>query len=402
MKKKIMQINVTCGNGSTGKLALALYEASVSEGYEGAFAYGEMKPALANAFRIETMVQNAIRRGKNRFFGRMQRHSFPGTKRLLRYIKREKPDLIHLHNIHHNILHYGELFAFLKKEKIPTVFTLHDCWGFTGWCYHFVSRDCQGYKTGCQNCQRANARDDVKALPQEAYKSKKRFLGGNDNVHPVCVSHWLRDRAAESYMGQMKHEPVTIYNGINTELFSPKAEDARAAFGIPEDAFVILSVASFWNEGKGLSLLLELAQNLPENMVLVLGGQGLEQVKSPNVICFNRTESQEQLASLYSTADVFINASIEETFGLTTAEAMACGTPAIVFDSTACPEIVDEHTGIVAEHSVQGLLQAVLQIRQKGKAAYGASCVKRVKENFDEKRMVQEYLALYRSILNEQ
>ena len=399
---KIMQINITCGRGSTGKLSQALYEASILEGFEARFAYSAYTPTLKEAFSIETKLQNYLRRGLNRYIGRKQTHSTPGTKRLIRYIKREKPDLIHLHNVQQNSVNYHLLFRFLKESEIPVVYTIHDCFPFTGGCFHFTEIGCDGYQTGCEKCPLAEHPDDVFQSAEKAYKSKKRFLGGNDNVHPVCVSHWLRNCAAESYMGQMKHKPVTIYNGINTELFSPKAEDARAAFGIPEDAFVILSVASFWNEGKGLSLLLELAQNLPEHMVLVLGGQGLEQVKSPNVICFNRTESQEQLASLYSTADVFINASIEETFGLTTAEAMACGTPAIVFDSTACPEIVDEHTGIVAEHSVQGLLQAVLQIRQKGKAAYGASCVKRVKENFDEKRMVQEYLALYRSILNEQ
>ena len=399
--KKIMQINITCGNGSTGKLALALYNESVAAGFAGAFAYAEFEPKIDTAFRIETKPQNVLRRLQNRLLGRKQKHSAPGTKQLIRYIEREKPDLIHLHNIHHNILQYPVFFKYLKEKGIPFVFTLHDCWGFTGWCYHFVSRNCEEYKTGCGNCTRGGARDDVGTPPHAAWQCKKDLLGGNDNAYPVCVSNWLRDCAAASYMGQMKHPPITIYNGIDTQLFSPQKESARAAFGIPEDAFVILSVASFWTEGKGLSMLLELSEKLPPKTVLVLGGQDLEQVKKPNVICFNRTESQEQLASLYSTADVFINASIEETFGLTTAEAMACGTPAIVFNSTACPEIVDEHTGIVAEHTAEGLLEAVLQIREKGKDAYRDACVKRVKEHFDEKRMVKEYLALYRSILDE-
>lgn len=399
---KIIQINITCGRGSTGKLSQALYEASVLEGYEARFAYSAYTPTLKEAFSIETKLQNYLRRGLNRYIGRKQTHSTPGTKRLIRYIKREKPDLIHLHNVQQNSVNYHLLFRFLKESGIPVVYTLHDCFALTGGCFHFTEIGCDGYRSGCKICPLAEHPDDVFHSAESAYESKKSLLGGNDEVHPVCVSHWLRDCAAASYMGQMKHPPITIYNGIHTELFSSKQGSAREAFGIPEDAFVILSVASYWNEGKGLSMLLELAQKLPDKTVLVLGGQGLEQVKKPNVICFNRTESQEQLANLYSSADVFINASIEETFGLTTAEAMACGTPAIVFNSTACPEIIDEHTGIIAQHSADGLLQAVLQIREKGKKTYTDACVKRVREHFDEKRMVQEYLALYRRILHEQ
>lgn len=398
---KIMQINITCGRGSTGKLAQSLYEASILEGYEARFAYSAYTPTLKEAFSIESKLQNYLRRGLNRYLGRKQKHSTPGTKRLIRYIKREKPDLIHLHNVQQNSVNYHLLFKFLKESGIPVVYTLHDCFAFTGGCFHFTEIGCNGYQTGCESCPIPKKLDDLSCSAAKGYESKRKLMGGNDNAYPVCVSHWLRDCAAASYMGQMKHPPITIYNGINTDLFSPKEGNARADFGIPEDAFVILSVASFWTEGKGLSMLLELSEKLPPKTVLVLGGEGLQQVKKPNVICFNRTESQEQLASLYSTADVFINASIEETFGLTTAEAMACGTPAIVFNSTACPEIVDEHTGIVAEHTAEGLLEAVLQIREKGKDAYRDACVKRVKEHFDEKRMVKEYLALYRSILDE-
>ncbi len=399
---KILQINITCGRGSTGKLSQALYEASILEGFEARFAYSAYTPTLKEAFPIETKWQNYLRRGLNRYFGRKQKHSDPGTKRLIRYMKKEKPDLVHLHNVQQNSLNYHRLFRFLKESGIPVVYTLHDCFAITGGCFHFTEQGCTGYQSGCENCPIPPGTDDVTCSSQKAYESKKTLMGGNDKAYPVCVSHWLRDCAMASYMGQMKHPPITIYNGIDTQLFSPKQESARAAFGIPEDAFVILSVASYWNEGKGLSMLLELSEKLPSNTVMVLGGQGLEQVKRPNVICFNRTESQEQLAELYSSADVFINASIEETFGLTTAEAMACGTPAIVFNSTACPEIVDKNTGLVAEHTVDGLLASVLEIREKGKEAYRDACVKRVKEHFEKKRMVEEYLALYRRILDEQ
>ncbi len=397
---KIMQINITCGRGSTGKLAQALYEASIFEGYEARFAYSALTPTLQEAFPIETKLQNYLRRGLNRYLGRKQTHSNPGTKRLIRYIKREKPDLIHLHNVQQNSVNYHLLFRFLKEAGIPVVYTLHDCFPITGGCFYFTELGCTGYQSGCGSCPIPSELDDMACSAAKGYKSKKTLMGGNDNAYPVCVSQWLRDCAMQSYMGQMNHPPTTIYNGINTGFFYPRKSDIRKKCGIPENHFVILSVAYVWDARKNPSLFLELGKKVPEDTTIVLIGQGLDAVNVPNIICIARTESQEKLAQLYSTADVFINTSMEETFGLTTAEAMACGTPAIVFNSTACPEIVDEQTGIVAEHSADGLLQAALKIREKGKGAYRDACVKRVKDNFDEKRMVEEYLALYRRILN--
>lgn len=401
--KKIIQINVTCGRGSTGKLAQSLYEGSVNAGFEARFAYAEFTPTIPEAFRIETNMQCVLRKARNRLFGRKQSHSKAGTKRLLRYLDQEKPDLVHLHNIHHNATCYPMLFSYLKEKKIPTVFTLHDCWAFTGGCYYFTRKHCEGYKTGCTDCLLPCQRDDVAFVAAEGYQRRKDLMADNGDLYPVCVSKWLRDVALESYMGNMKNPPQTIYNGIDTELFSPKESCIRQKFGIPEDCFVVLGVAAYWSEDrKGLPLLLNLRKKLPQDAVLVLVGGDLDSVKGKyeNLVCIERTENQEQLAQLYSTADVFVNSSPEETFGMTTAEALACGTPAVVFDSTACPEIVDENTGIIAENTAESVLQAVLEIKDKGKDAYSNHCVERVRACFGEDRMVEEYLALYRRVLD--
>lgn len=399
---KIMQINITCGRGSTGKLAQSLYEASIQTGYEARFAYSTFTPALKDAFPIETKLQNYLRRGLNRYLGRKQTHSDPGTRRLIRYMKKERPDLIHLHNIQQNSVNYHRLFSFLKDSFIPVVYTLHDCFAITGGCFHFTEKSCDQYTTGCTNCPLTEHPDDITCSSRKAYAAKQELIGNNHRIHPVCVSNWLKTVAHTSYMGNMQHPPITIYNGINTDLFRPSESDIRKIYSIPEDSFMVLSVASFWNDGKGLNMLLDLSKHLPDNAVLVLVGQGLEHITETSVICIPKTENQSQLAQLYSTADVFINASIEETFGLTTAEALACGTPAIVFNSTACPEIVDEHTGLVIKHTDEELLNAVLHIRKTGKSSYTKHCTNRARELFDEKRMVSEYLALYRRILDEE
>ena len=201
-------------------------------------------------------------------------------------------------------------------------------------------------------------------------------------------------------MGNMTHIPETIYNGIDTEQFSPKISRIREKYKIPEDCFMVLGVAYFWTEGKGLYLFRELAAKLPQDAVVVLVGRQTEDLQDIGIICIPQTEDQEELAQLYSTADVYINGSLEETFGLTTAEALACGTPAIVMGSTACPEIVDEHTGIVIQPKTDMLLDAIVKIKENGKEKYHAHCVERAKSCFSKERMTEEYLALYRSILD--
>lgn len=396
-----MQINITCGRGSTGKLAEALYTKSISEGYEARFAYSAYEPSLKDAFRIENKLQNYLRRGLNKYFGRRQSHSTPGTKRLIKFIKKENPDLIHVHNVQQNAVNYIKFFEFLKNSGIKTVYTLHDCWAFTGGCFHFTKRGCNGYKTDCSECPLVEHPDDFSISSPTAYNFKKELIGKNKKIYVTCVSNWLKNEANSSYMGEMKHPPITIYNGINLDVFSPRKSEIREKLNIAEDAFVILSTASFWNNDKGLDVFLKLSEKLPEKCVIVLAGSQLEKVKCKNIITVDKTESQIELAELYSAADVFVNASIEETFGLTTAEALACGTPAIVFNSTACPEIVDEKTGIVIEKDLEQLINAIKIVIEKGKAFYSENCVNRVKSLFDEKIMTDNYIELYRGILND-
>ena len=399
--KKIMQINITCGKGSTGKLAEALYTESLSNGFEARFAYSAYEPTLKEAFSIETKFQNYLRRGLNKYFGRRQRHSNPGTRRLIRYLKKENPDLIHLHNIQQNAVNYIKLFEFLKNSGIKTVYTLHDCWAFTGGCFHFTKMGCNGYKTDCSLCLLTEHLDDFSFSSKRAYALKSELVGGNDNIYITCVSNWLANEAKKSYMGETKNTPITIYNGISLNVFFPRKSEIRKKLNITEDAFLILSTASFWNNDKGLDVFLELSEKLPPNCVIVLAGSQLEKVKRPNIVTVDRTESQIELAELYSAADVFVNASIEETFGLTTAEALACGTPAIVFNSTACPEIVDEKTGIVIEKDLEQLVEAIETVMANGKLFYSENCVNRAKSMFDEKIMTDKFIGLYRSILNE-
>lgn len=403
--KKIMQINITCGKGSTGRLSLALYNATLHAGYDAKFAYSAYTPSLETAFNIETKLQNYLRRGLNKYLGRRIRHSRPGTKRLIRYIEQEKPDLIHLHNVQQNSIDYPLFFEYLKKTQIPIVYTLHDCWAFTGGCYHFTAKNCSQYQTGCKNCFPLSDRDDMSINPMDAYAIKANWIGGNDNIYPVTVSNWLCECATSSYMGKMKHLPRLIYNGIDTNVFYPRdRKTIRNKLDIEYGQVMVLGVASFWEDGKGMKLFLKLRECLGEAVKIVLIGSDSDKVKQKNadIIAVPQIESADELAEYYSAADIFVNASIEETFGLTTAEALACGTPAIVFNSTACPEVVDQKTGIVVEKfAAESVAEAIRTICLNNKEKYSDNCVNRVKQLFSEVNMVGEYIKLYQLLLGD-
>lgn len=398
--KKIMQINITCGVGSTGTIASELYEASVDAGFEARFAYSVYKPTLKSAFRIESRFQNYLRRALNKFFGVQQRHSDAGTKRLIRYIKKEKPDLIHLHNVQQNSVDYKLFFGFLKTADIPIIFTLHDCWAFTGGCYHFTKVKCEKYTTGCNNCLFKKPFDDLKRTTEESYLIKKELIGGNDNIRVVCVSKWLKICATESYMGRMKYLPITIYNGINTDVFYPREVLSLKDKYNLKDEFVILGVASFWDNRKNLKLFYEIADIMPNARVILVGRCfGATDTNNGKIIFAGSIADKQLLAEYYSLADVYINASIEETFGMTTAEALACGTPAIVFNSSACPEVVDEKTGLVIDYEMDELVKAVNTIKTNGKKSYSEACVDRITELFSDKTMQEKYIDLYKKVL---
>jgi len=397
--KKIMQINITCGCGSTGRLAKSLYEACIEQGFEAAFCYSWANATIPEAFRIETQWQNIKRRALNRWFGKKQKHSNAGTKRLIKYIERQKPDLIHLHNIHLNMLNYPMFFAYLKKKNIPIVYTLHDCWSFTGGCYHFSEIGCDKYGENCTGCTNIGKTDDVTVGTEKTYALKRDLISGNENIKIVCVSKWLADCARRSYMKNM--DVRTIYNGIDTTIFHYVESQKRRELSI-ETSFVILGVANIWDDKKGLADFKKLRQSLGAEYTIVLVGLSERQKMDlpSGIIGVGRTKDTTELVQFYSMADVYVNTSKEETFGLTTAEAMACGTPVVVYNKTALPEIPDVHSGIVVQ-DVAEMEKAILEICSKGKNAYREHCIARVREHFQIVSMKRQYMSIYRSILHE-
>lgn len=398
---KVLQINSVCGVGSTGKIAVQISDRLNENNIENYIAYGLGKTDRPNTFKIGNYFDSHLHSFISRKLCMQGYGSKLSTLRLISYIKRLKPDIVHLHNIHGHYLNFKILFNYLNKTDIKVVWTFHDCWPFTGKCAHYVSAGCYKWETQCQNCSQLDKYpDSERDRTAKNYIDKKKLFTQNKNLYITTVSKWLGEQAEKSYFKEKSIE--CIYNGINTQTFRYRESEFKEKLGI-SDKFVILGVSSVWTNKKGLDEFLQLSKMIDKDSVIIMVGVTPEQkaMLPENIIGIEKTNNQIELAEVYSAADVFVNLSLEETFGLVVAEAMACGTPAIVYDSTACPEVIDEGCGyVVPPYDINEVLSCIEKIKEYGKGKYSTNSVKRIRENFSQDKMVDNYLKLYRRINN--
>ena len=351
--KKLLQINVSANLGSTGVIAEEIGLLAMEQNWESYIAYGR---AAANS------KNNLIKIGNNwdkirhivetRLF---DNHAFSSTKqteKLIKTIDAIQPTIVHCHNLHGYYIHIEILFHYLIKHKIPTIWTLHDCWGFTGHCTFFDSIHCMKWVDGCHHCEkkRKYPRSIFLDNSKNNFNRKKRLFTLNDNMTLVTVSNWLASHLKKSFLKDRRI--VVIHNGIDVHKFKPATDSAllREKYNLNKK-FVILGVANVWDERKGFEDFLELSKIIDNTHIIVLIGLNDKQIrKLPfNVAGIKRTENQMELAKIYSVADIFLNLSIQESFGLTTLESLACGTPVLVYNKTALPEIINDDVGWVTE-----------------------------------------------------
>ena len=407
---KILQINTVAVNGSTGSIADGIGEAIIRRGHSSYIAFGRNNISLnaskSNLIKIGNNLSVAEHVLETRLLDRHGLASRCATHKFIRQIDALKPDIIHLHNIHGNYINYNILFEYLAKANIPIVWTLHDCWAFTGHCVHFVAKNCDKWRNGCYSCPRLGSypKSYFADRSRTNYENKKKAFTSVKNMTLVPVSNWLGKVCSESFLGNY---PIhVIHNGIDTDIFSPRinvSTKIRNKYGLG-NRFVVLGVATGWSNENGLYDFIELRKRLDSDYVIVLVGvtKRIKSILPEGIIGIYRTDSKEELAELYSTADIFINGSFEETFGLVTAESMACGTPVIVYNSTACPEIVTDNTGyVIPIGDIEAMKRAIEYQRQlpfEVKAFQSESCSKLIRNRYDRREKYDEYVALYEQI----
>lgn len=403
---RVVQINGGA-KGSTGKIMMGIAEVARAQGHEVMCA-SPITTTNRDAgedcgyYRIGTFNSRRVNVALARITGFNGCFAWFETYKLLKKIDEFKPDIIHLHNLHDSYINLPMLFSYIKKHNVPTVWTLHDCWAFTGQCPYFTIVKCDKWKVGCHNCPQykeypASLYDNTKKM----WQLKKKWFTGVKNMTIVTPSEWLAGLARESYLKQYPIE--VINNGIDLNVFKPTHSNFRKQYGIPGDKYIVLGVSFAWGYRKGLDCFVEMAEKLGEQYQIVLVGTDDEIDKNlpHNIISIHRTQNQKELAEIYSAADVFVMPTREENYPTVNMEAIACGTPVVTFDTGGSPEMLDDKTGIVVEaNDIEATKKAIKDICEK-KRCNDEEYIVAYSKNFDMKKRFAEYIELYANVLEE-
>jgi len=368
---KVLMINSVCGIRSTGRICTDLATALEAQGHEVKIAYGREEVP-------EQFQKYAVRIGTDydtKFHGVMARTldaagfgSKGATRKFVEWIKKFDPDVIHLHNLHGYYINIEILFNYLRTCRKKIIWTLHDCWAFTGHSAYCDAVECEKWKTGCDHCP------NMKVYPisymdrsRSNWKKKRELLTGIPNLTIVTPSHWLAGLVKESFLSEYPIQ--VIHNGIDTSQFHPMENDFREVYGVG-NKFMLLGVTTSWDDMKGLSDFIKLADVLDDTYQVVLVGLTPEQKKllPENILGIERTNSVRELAYIYSTADLFLNLSYCENYPTVNLEAVACNTPVLTYRTGGSPESAEEYNGIVVERGdLNAVIDAIKQYREKNK-----------------------------------
>lgn len=401
---RVLQINAVYGVGSTGVIVKDIHELSLKSGIESYVAYSSSCLAgneVKNGYVIGKTVGKKIHAVLCRINGKQAYFSSCATKKLIRHIETIKPDVVHLHNLHSNYINLNMLLKYLSQTDIAVVASLHDCWFYTGGCFHYTSVNCNRLLSGCGDCPKK--KKDTPAIffdkSAKILADRKKYFGAIKNLTFVGVSYWIAEEARKSMVSAKSY--VTIHNGVDTDFFKPVKSDLRTELGL-EGKFVVLAVANKWMLDVNAETLKVVTDGLDEDSVILMIGCNEEQKKNlpKNVVTMDYIRDMNKLRKVYSMADVFVNCTREESFSLANVEPQACGTPTITYCNTGAQETVDNLSSFsVDTGNANAMLKKIKEIKQAGKEAYSKKCVEFVSEKFDKNKNYQKYLDLYNSLV---
>lgn len=399
---KVVQINPVCGQGSTGRICTGIADLLKSQGHEAFIAYGLGHSDYPGSFNIsggrkDYLTHNIL----SRLTDSEGLHSDVATKRIIRWMKGIKPDVVHIHTLHGHYVNYKMLFEYLYKSGVKVVMTLHDCWTFTGHCAHFDQYGCEKWKSGCHNCK------FLKAYPNSWFldRSKRNFnlkkklitqLG--DRLTIVPVSYWLEGLVHQSFMKDLKIQ--TIHNGIDLTQFHPIHNDSLYdKYGV-RGKKIILGVALPWSGYKGLPDFHKLRSMLSDEYAIIMVGLSEQQIAElpEGIVGITRTDSIQELAEIYTMADVLVNTTYCDNYPTVNLEAIACGTPVITYQTGGSPEAIDENTGLVVPQGhLNSLVNSIISICSNQDNMSDA-CLSRAEALFDKSKCFAQYIEIYNNV----
>ena len=395
MKRVLFQIN-ECLNYSTGKITQQIGEAAIAQGWESYIAYSTHElvvPSKSHIIKVGTFFNAYFHYGESLILDREGLASRMATKRLVKRIREINPQVVQLHNLHDHWLNYRILFKYLNTTDIKVVWTFHDCWAFTGHCFHFVTKGCKKWKTECYDCPLQH--EYPKAYldrSKKNYELKKILFSANKNLTIVACSEWMAGLVKQSFLKEKRIE--VIQNGIDLNVFQPSGSK------IKDGKFRILAVSNVWNKEKGYYDILKLRNLLPREYEITIVGLTKEQLKDlpERIIGIERTQSVNELIRLYSESDVLINPTFADTFPTINIEALACGTPVITYKTGGSPEIIDDQTGIVVKQgSVEEMASAIATLNRN--PLNSIDCRNRAEKHFNKGERFSDYIRLYNELV---
>lgn len=392
-KTRVVQINASCGVGSTGKIAVAISELLIQQGVENNILFSTATNGYGLGIACSKPGYTKIQALKSRILGNYGFNSQAETKRIIAQLDRLAPSVVLLHNIHGHDCNLDMLFSYFRQKQTKLIWVFHDCWSFTAYCTYFTFDHCDRWKKGCRYCPQRKQYSWFFDRSKMLYERKKQLLSGLD-LTIITPSQWLADLVKQSFL---KEYPVkVIHNGIDLSVFRPTPSDFRERYHIPEEKFILLGVAFGWGKRKGLDVFVELSRRLDlEKYQIVLVGtdDAVDKNLPKNILSIHRTQNQQELAEVYTAADLFVNPTREDNYPTVNMESIACGTPVITFRTGGSPEIVREDSGVVVDYNDIDALEREIIYISHAKPFKSNVCCEYGKQ-FDKSLCFQEYLNL--------
>lgn len=402
---RVLHLNISGKETSNGRIAYQIIQKSNNVDIESMLLYNVGLDSSEDILqKYEVGFPALYRKTFNKVIHKSYHHAYFSTKVLIKRIEEYAPDIIHLHVIHHGLYDFVQLFNFIKEYQVPLVITLHDCWFYTGGCYHYTEHGCNGFQTGCHNCSKARTLLDCSpGQTSRLLKYKVEFFTSYNQVYFVGVSEWICNEARKSLIGS---KPIyKIYNGIDTRIFYDKRYERETkklrSKLLQSRKYIILGVASYWTIGKRQADFVRIAKILGNEYQVILVGN-VKSIESgnhaENVSYLGAIYDNSFLAQVYSASDVLVNLSVEESFGLVTAEAAACGIAVIAYSSTANIELVNMVRGrlIYEIGDINSVCREIEEICKSGYNPAGRTNVLRT--TLSTNHMCNEYINLYKHI----
>ncbi len=408
---KLLQIDSCLGVGSTGRITESIAQIAQRRDWDCSIVHGARyvkRPSCMKDYQSVSVLGEYFHYAEGLLFDNHGLSSCKATQKVIDFIKKEAPDIIHLHCIHGYYLNYKILFEFLQTIDTPIVWTFHDCWAFTGHCAYFDSINCEKWKTGCHHCDLKNTYPSSWILDKSErnYNLKKELFTAIANQTVIVpVSNWLENLVKQSFFKGVRVK--TIHNGIDIGLFKPQIDSKLGEkLGI-NNKTVVLGVALPWSPRKGLTDMIKISEILPKKkyQVILIGLDDKQIDNLPkNVLGIKKTNNAHELAEYYSLASYFINPTYEDNFPTTNIEALACGTPVITYQTGGSPEAITKETGWVVDRGdVKRIAEIILHNEELSSNEHEHQrllCRNRAEKEFNRDNKFLDYLNLYNELVH--